>query len=97
MNHKRVINNLRTLAVIEGISLLILFFIAMPLKYYFELPQAVTTMGWIHGSLFMGLVAYALKVAQNKEWSELFLFMIVLSSMVPFGMVFMDRKLKERI
>ena len=87
---------LRTLAIVEGISLLTLLFIAMPLKYYFDLPQAVTYVGWMHGILFMAFVFVAGSVAQRKDWSEGFLFMLVLSSMVPFGMVVMDRRIKAR-
>ena len=89
-----MISKLRMMAIIEGVSLLILFFIAMPLKYHFDIPQAVTYMGWTHGLLFMGLVFYATVVAPKIKMSDKMLFALILSSMVPFGMVFMDRKLK---
>ena len=87
---------LRFLAIIEGVSLLTLLFIAMPLKYYFALPEAVTYVGWMHGILFMAFVFVAMNVSQRRDWSEGFLFMLVLSSMVPFGMVVMDRRIKAR-
>lgn len=88
---------LRTLAIIEGISLLTLLFIAMPLKYYFNMPEAVTAVGWIHGILFMAFIYVAMTVGQRKDWSEGFTFMLVVSSMVPFGMVVMDKRLKAHI
>ncbi len=40
-------------AIAEGISFLILLFIAMPLKYFAELPEVVLYVGWIHGVLFI--------------------------------------------
>ena len=43
--------------IIEGLSTLALFFVAMPLKYYADMPMAVTIVGMIHGLLFIGLVA----------------------------------------
>lgn len=97
MSHSKSVHNLRILAIVEGISLLSLFFIAMPLKYYFDMPQAVTMVGWVHGVLFMGFVFQAVRVGQMKAWSESFLFAVVLSSMIPFGMVYMDKKLKAHV
>ena len=85
---------LRLLAVIEGISLLVLLFIAMPLKYYYGNPEVVSVVGMTHGILFMLFVAYSSFVGQRMTWSDKFLFLVVLSSMIPFGMFVMDRKLK---
>jgi len=89
-----MISKLRMFAIIEGVSLLCLFFIAMPLKYHFDMPLAVTYAGWVHGLLFMGFVLFAHNVAQKENLSDKMLFMLIISSMLPFGMVFMDRKLK---
>jgi len=47
---------LRTLAFIEGCSTLILFGIAMPLKYWLGMPELVPIVGMIHGILFLSLV-----------------------------------------
>jgi integral membrane protein len=47
---------LRQLAILEGISTLVLFFVAMPLKYFAGMPTAVTVVGSIHGFLFIALV-----------------------------------------
>ena len=90
-----MIFKLRLFAIIEGASLLILFFGAMPLKYFFDLPQAVTYVGWVHGLLFISFVVYASDVASKKQFTDRFLFLLILSSMVPFGMLFMDRQLKR--
>ncbi len=88
------INTLRLLAFTEGLSLLTLLFIAMPLKYRFEMPAAVSLVGWVHGVLFMIFLGFLMFISQKKAWPERFMFLVVLSSMVPFGMVAMDRKLR---
>ncbi len=88
------ISYLRLLAMLEGVSLLLLLFIAMPLKYYNDMPGAVSVTGMTHGLLFMALVGYASLVSQKEGWSERFFFLLVLSSMVPFATFFMDRRLK---
>ena len=43
----------RKIAIAEGVSFIILLFIAMPLKYFASLPIAVTITGGIHGLLFI--------------------------------------------
>ena len=50
------LNALRVLSIVEGVSTLLLFFIAMPLKYIAGMPMAVTVAGSIHGGLFTILV-----------------------------------------
>ena len=42
--------------IVEGISTLGLFFVAMPMKYMYDQPMAVTIAGMVHGFLFLGLV-----------------------------------------
>ena len=49
------LNRLRKLSIVEGISTLVLFFIAMPLKYFAGMPLAVTIVGSLHGLLFVAL------------------------------------------
>jgi integral membrane protein len=44
---------LRNAGLLEGMSLLALLLVAMPLKYAFAYPQAVRLTGSIHGLLFL--------------------------------------------
>jgi len=90
----RMIGYLRLLAVIEGISLLALLFIAMPLKYYYAMPEAVSVVGMTHGLLFMAFVAFCLWVSQQKQWTDRFFMLVILSSIIPFATFAMDRKLR---
>lgn len=47
---------LRIVAILEGISFLVLLLVAMPLKYLAEMPAAVRYTGWLHGVLFMAFL-----------------------------------------
>jgi len=47
------IGQLRLLAILEGISFLVLLGVAMPMKYLLDIPAAVKLVGWVHGILFM--------------------------------------------
>ncbi len=46
----------RITALLEGVSYLLLLFIAVPIKYLFEDPQYVKMLGMPHGILFMASV-----------------------------------------
>ena len=46
----------RVISAIEGLSYVLLVFIAMPLKYGLDLPQMVKVLGMAHGVLFMAFV-----------------------------------------
>jgi integral membrane protein len=50
---KSSIGLLRGIGIIEGISYLVLLFIAMPLKYFADLPIFVQIFGMAHGILFV--------------------------------------------
>jgi integral membrane protein len=85
--------HLRTLGFIEAISLLVLLFIAMPLKYLAEIPEAVRIVGSIHGALFVLYVGSAAGLASRIGWSlKTLVFACVISS-VPFGPFIFDKKL----
>jgi len=84
----------RKVAVAEGISYLLLVFIAMPLKYWADMPLAVKYTGWAHGLLFV-LYAICLLVAWIVyKWSFGKAALIFLASLIPFAPFFVDRKLK---
>ncbi len=86
---------LRTVALIEGISFLILLFIAMPLKYIWAMPQAVRIVGMAHGVLFMIFclsLAYTWLVAR---WPMGRAALIFGASIVPFGPWLVDRRLRN--
>lgn len=72
-------------AIAEGISYLLLVFIAMPLKYFFDYPLAVKYTGWAHGVLFVGFCAYLPLLMWRDRWSFWRAFRAFLLSLVPFG------------
>lgn len=86
---------LRYVSFIEGYSLLILLFVAMPLKYGADWPLAVQVVGLLHGILFILLCSLILYVAFEKSWPRDLTIFALLSSAVPFGMFALDRRLRN--
>ncbi|MGB6037432.1 MAG: DUF3817 domain-containing protein [Cryomorphaceae bacterium] len=69
----------------EGISSLLLFFVAMPLKYMADIPQAVTYVGMAHGVLFLGYVGSALLNGFERKWKFSSFALLALASLLPGG------------
>jgi integral membrane protein len=89
------LGRLRVVGSIEGISYLLLLFIAMPLKYLAGMPLAVKYVGWIHGVLFMAYVAAMLLAAGDREWGIWKIARAFVAAVVPFGTFYTDREWRE--
>ncbi|CDL79127.1 DUF3817 domain-containing protein [Xenorhabdus cabanillasii] len=89
------IGRLRVMGFVEGISFLLLLFVAMPLKYFAGFPIAVKVTGMAHGILFILFVFALIQVAIVHRKSILWLFGAFVSSVIPFGTFVLDAKLKN--
>ena len=76
---------LRWAALLEGSSLLLLLFVAMPLKYYMEMPEAVRIIGPIHGILFLSFLVILFLHAAKRELSFVKTIVGFFASFIPFG------------
>jgi len=85
----------RIIALIEGISYLILLSIAMPLKYFAGHPLPVKIIGWIHGILFVIYCILLLIVWIKYKWSLGKAFVAFVASLLPFGTFILDRQLQK--
>jgi len=88
---------LRYSGLIEGVSYLVLLFVAMPLKYLAGMPMAVKITGWMHGMLFMIFVLALALVQKKHKWPLLKSFWAFVASLVPFGTFWLDRELKKEL
>ncbi|MBL0883105.1 MAG: DUF3817 domain-containing protein [Chitinophagaceae bacterium] len=85
----------RKVGIAEGISLLVLLAIAMPLKYFAGIPEAVKYTGWIHGLLFIAYCWLAYVVKEEKQWPFQMLIWAFLAAFFPFGTFLFDKKIKS--
>lgn len=89
---KSALGRLRIVAFLEGISYLVLLGIAMPLKYFAGLPQAVRVVGMAHGVLVVLFVLLLIQVAIERDWTFKKSFMSFVASLVPFGTFYADSR-----
>lgn len=92
---KKTFSIFRKIAFAEGVSFLILLFIAMPLKYIAGIPMAVTVVGGLHGVLFVAFAVYAWEVKTTYKKDLRWLVKAGLASLLPFGTFYMDREWKK--
>lgn len=85
----------RVVGLIEGASLLVLLFVAIPAKYYWGYPEVMPFVGWGHGLLFLIFLVSSLIVSHRFNWSIAFWFLVLLTAFFPFGTFLMDLKLKK--
>jgi integral membrane protein len=87
------IGRLRIIGFLEGISLLVLIFIAVPLKYIGHDPSIVKAMGPIHGALFLLFIVNTVSVGVEHKWQLKTTSKVLLACIIPFGTFYIDRKI----
>ena len=93
MNLKSTLGQFRVVAIAEGISFLVLLFIAMPLKYMAGMPLYVKYTGWLHGLLFISYLFLLIKVRSEHNWSLKKTAWAFIASLLPFGTFVLDKQI----
>jgi len=92
------VGRLRLIAFLEGISLLVLVFIAVPLKYLAHNPSWVKAIGPVHGILFLLFVFSTLKVGIEQQWSfRKITWKVLLACFIPFGTFYIDSAILKKL
>lgn len=89
---KTKIGRLRIIGFLEGISLLILVFIALPLKYGYNNQSLTKAMGPLHGALFLLFILNTISTGIEQKWKFKTTATIVVSCLIPFGTFYVDNK-----
>ena len=92
MNIKTHIGRLRIAALIEGVTCIALYLVAMPLKYGAGIESAVRVPGMNHGVIFIAYLLLLLPVFKQQKWSFSNLFICGIASIVPFMTFWADYK-----
>ena len=93
---KNPVTLLRRVALLEAVSYLVLLGIAMPLKYVWKMPMAVSVVGMIHGALFVVLCWGLLQVMTTARWPVMRAALVFVASLLPFVPFFLDRWMRAQ-
>lgn len=86
------LNIFRITALLEGISYILLLFVATPIKHFTGDPQYVKLLGMPHGLLFILYIILAFMIKSQMKWTKTTLFIVLIASILPFGTFYIDRK-----
>ncbi|MCK6650563.1 MAG: DUF3817 domain-containing protein [Bacteroidia bacterium] len=90
---KSALKIFRMVALLEGISFILLVGIAMPLKYLYDMPTANKVIGMLHGMLFVAYVFYLYQVQLERKWDLKKITYAFIASLLPFGTFVLDAKI----
>ncbi|MEN8717277.1 MAG: DUF3817 domain-containing protein [Sulfurovum sp.] len=85
----------KIISLLEGLSYLILVFIAMPIKYIGDNPLPVKYVGMGHGVLFIIFCIFLFEVTFRNNWKKSFSIKMFILSLIPFGFIFIDKAIKN--
>ena len=87
------LGRLRLLGFVEGISLLLILGVTMPLKYALDIPAPNRIAGTLHGVLFVLYVFWIVQTAIARRWKLKTVLLLVGAAIVPFGPFWADHRI----
>ncbi|MFB6723437.1 DUF3817 domain-containing protein [Kribbella sp. NPDC056345] len=82
----------RVIAYIVGVMLLLLLFVAMPLKYLADNPGAMNVIGPLHGFLFVVYLLATFDLFRRVRWTLPRLVLMAVAGTIPFLSFYAERR-----
>jgi len=90
------LRRMRVVSVIEGSTLLVLVFVAVPLKHLGGYPIATAIMGPVHGMAFLLYVWMLIQTVSGAAFPRRDVVRMVAAAFIPFGAFLNERILRRR-
>lgn len=87
----------RSIALIEGLTTLALFLVAMPLKYWGDNPVLVPPVGMAHGVAWIGYMLAMVVCLPDRGFSVLDLLRTFVAGLFPFGTFLNDGLIRRKM
>ena len=79
------------LGFLEGLSLLFLLFVAVPMKYLGGNPSLTKLIGPVHGAIFVWFLLSTLSLGVEQQWKfKTTTWKIIVACFIPFGTFYID-------
>ncbi len=92
-----VLKLFRTVAIVEGISTIFLFCVAMPYRHFTGYKPIVSLTGQIHGVLFIAYMVLLYFVYQEYKLSVKQVIMSLIASVPPFGTFIAEKMIFSKL
>ena len=93
----RLLRMLRRLGLAEGVTLVFLVCVAVPMKYWAGMPSLVSVAGPVHGLIFLLYQWLAIRVAVAEGWESRETVRLCGVAIVPFGTFLNDSFLRRKL
>ncbi|KFG68813.1 DUF3817 domain-containing protein [Microvirga sp. BSC39] len=90
------LRRMRAVSLLEGVTLLLLVCVAVPLKHLAGFPIATSIMGPIHGMAFVLYVWMLVQTVSMGGWTKGQAAGMALAAFIPFGAFVNERVLARR-
>ena len=80
----------RLISIIEGVSTILLFLVAIPMKYALDIPMAVKIVGPLHGLLFLMYLVMLVSTWASQQWPLRMFIVGLFAAVPPFGTFLYD-------
>jgi integral membrane protein len=92
------LGRLRLLAILEGITLLCMVFISVPLRIFWRNNTFSQILGPLHGCLFLLFIFNTLRFGVEHNWQfKKTTWKVLLACIVPFGTFYIDYKILRKL
>lgn len=92
-----LLRSFRVIALLEGVSYVLLLGVAMPLKYWADMPMAVRVVGSLHGALFVAYAVCAGALFLRRQWTFARAAAAMGVSLVPLATFAFDRSIRDEL
>lgn len=87
----------RIMAYTTGVLIILLFFVAVPIRYLGHNHGPVAVIGTAHGFLFMVYLVTALDLGVRLRWRWLKLGLVMLAGTIPFASFVAERRAHQDV
>ena len=95
-DERNQLRRMRLVSLLEGLTLVALLLVAVPLKHIAGYPAATSIIGPIHGMAFLLYVWMLIQTASGADWSRAEIARAVIMALIPFGAFANERFLKRK-
>lgn len=81
----------RVIAYVVGVALILLVVVGMPLKYLADRPEVVSTVGPVHGFLYVLYLLASFDLGRRARWPLGRMVLVMLAGTIPFVSFYAER------
>lgn len=96
MPEEKCIRHFKKVCVGEGITCILLYLIAMPMKYQFGIAWQMIPIGILHGIMFTWYLYLLYFVRKPLRWDDEDLVFSILSAFFPFATFWVEKDLVDK-